>query len=177
MTRITIKVTGPPLVYICSFILRAHAKRSKFMPIPDSSRRPMRPLAHSCKSGGEGDTAEGIREKLPAQRRRMLGVERLLGSWFRCCRRPSSFRAICSLPALFATPQGSSSPRENRNCIPASSSARLIALRLLAIGTRRPASKSRSVLFDIWALAANSSWDQFSQARAALHCSGDISEM
>lgn len=58
--------------------------------------------------------------------------------------------------------------------MPASSSARLIADKLLAIGMRRPASKSRIVLFDTCALVANTFCDQFNHARAALHCSGDI---
>jgi len=57
--------------------------------------------------------------------------------------------------------------------MPADSNAPRSAARLLAIGTRRPFSKSRTVLSETFARLASSSCDQSSHPRAARLCSGD----
>src|SRR4051812_24946505 len=57
--------------------------------------------------------------------------------------------------------------------MPPASKARRMASRLLAIGVRRPFSKSLTVLKDTLAHLASSSCDQSSQPRAARLCAGD----
>jgi hypothetical protein len=58
--------------------------------------------------------------------------------------------------------------------IPASSTARWIAVRLLAMGVRFPLSKSFTVLNPTLARSAKSFWDQPNHPRAARLCSGDM---
>ncbi len=60
------------------------------------------------------------------------------------------------------------------NAIPPFSKAAFIAARLFLVGSRRPASKSLTVETPTLAAFASLSWGQFSDARAARHCSGVI---
>lgn len=60
----------------------------------------------------------------------------------------------------------------SQKAIPFRSRTALIADRVAGIGTRRPASKSRTVEFPTLAALARASCERFNQARAARHCSG-----
>src|SRR5208337_2827425 len=58
--------------------------------------------------------------------------------------------------------------------MPPLSSARSMAVRLLAMGVRTPPSNDLTVLRPTLDFSANSPCDQFNHARAARHCSGAI---
>ena len=77
--------------------------------------------------------------------------------------------ALIKGPAILALPFDGS-----ENTIPACSNACLIVAKRFLCGDRLPASKSLIVELEQLARLARSSIDQFSRARPALHCSGNM---